>query len=68
MKNPYDCSVCDNEDCSGCGESAYENGYIEGMKVVTDWIAEYVTNRSINPTIFPRTAYQQKLKEWCLKK
>jgi len=31
IKNPYDCSVCDNEDCSGCGESAYESGYEAGL-------------------------------------
>lgn len=25
-KNPYECSVCDSEDCSGCGEFAYKSG------------------------------------------
>lgn len=27
--NPYDCSTCDNEDCSGCGTHAYEAGIKE---------------------------------------
>ncbi len=35
-----------------------------GIKDVTNWISEHVTNQSINPTIFPRTAWQMKLKEW----
>ena len=30
-KNPYDCSVCDNEDCSGCGGNAYERGYEDAV-------------------------------------
>lgn len=40
MKNPYDCSVCDNEDCSGCGEAAYENGYSQAFKEVGEWLEE----------------------------
>jgi len=27
--NQYDCSSCDSEDCSGCGETAYEAGCLD---------------------------------------
>lgn len=26
VKNPYDCSVCDSEDCRGCGKNAWQTG------------------------------------------
>jgi len=48
MKNPYDCSTCGNDDCRGCGESAYENGYQAGMqdseiyKVLKKLLAQYL--------------------------
>ncbi len=38
ISNPYDCSTCDNEDCSGCGEHAYESGYMAGIKEVVEWV------------------------------
>ncbi len=31
-KNPYECSACDSEDCSGCGEAAWENGFEAGKQ------------------------------------
>jgi hypothetical protein len=31
-KNPYDCSTCDSEDCSGCGENAWQVGYEAGKQ------------------------------------
>lgn len=37
IKNPYDCSACDNEDCFGCGEYAFEYGYDLTMSFVKKW-------------------------------
>ena len=45
-------------------ERAFELGKQAGIKEVVEWISEHVTNQSINPTIFPRTAWQQKCTEW----
>lgn len=47
-KNPYDCSVCDSEDCSGCGEYAYERGYEDGIAKAIPIIQKAERERIIN--------------------
>lgn len=66
MKNPYDCSTCDDGDCIGCGESAYEDGYNAGIGEVVKWI-EQNTTVNIPGTEDYTSGWQPKKKEWGLR-
>ena len=60
MRNPYDCSGCDNEESGGCSE-AYENGYIEGRRELAEWV-----NKRSSEDFYisiPQGEWQAKLKE-----
>lgn len=31
LNNPFDCSMCESGDCTGCGESAYGQGKVDQL-------------------------------------
>jgi len=66
MENPFDCSVCDNEDCRGCGEYAYNCGIeaereriktaicFKGFLVMTDYGHGYLIPDDLWTELFPK--------------